>query len=49
MDTKAVNKEFMRQEMSAAGMKGLLKITALIGRVQEFLADSYNRFTAEGE
>lgn len=49
MDTKAVTKEFLRQELSAAGVKGLLKITALIGRVQEFLADSYNRFTAEGE
>lgn len=30
-------------------LKGLLKITAMINTVLEFLTDSYNKFTAEGE
>jgi len=49
MDTKAVTKETLRQELSSAGVKGLVRITTLIGKVQEFLNDSYNKFTAEGE
>ena len=49
MDTKAVTKETLRQELSSAGVKGLVRITALINKVQEFLNDSYNKFTAEGE
>lgn len=49
MDTKAVTKETLRQELSSAGVKGLLKITALINKVLDFLIDSYNKFTAEGE
>lgn len=49
MDTKAVTKETLRRELSSAGVKGLLKITALINKVLEFLTDSYNKFTAEGE
>lgn len=49
MDTKAVTKETLRRELSNAGVKGLLKITALINKVLDFLTDSYNKFTAEGE
>ena len=49
MDTKAVTKEMLRQELSSAGVKGLVRITTLINKVQEFLNDSYNKFTAEGE
>ena len=49
MDTKAVTKETLRQELSSAGVKGLVRITTLINKVQEFLNDSYNKFTAEGE
>ena len=49
MDTKALTKETLRQELSSAGVKGLLKITALINKVLDFLTDSYNKFTAEGE
>lgn len=49
MDTKAVTRETLRQELTSVGVKGLLKITALIGKMLEFLRDSYNRFTAEGE
>lgn len=49
MDTKAVTKEMLRQELSSAGMKGLVRITTLINKMQEFLTDSYNKFTAEGE
>lgn len=49
IDTKAVTKETLRQELSTAGVKGLLKITALLNKILEFLSDSYNKFTAEGE
>lgn len=49
MDTKAVTKEALRRELSNAGVKGLLKITALINKVLDFLTDSYNKFTAEEE
>lgn len=48
MDTKAVTKELLRQELSNNGVKGLLKITSLINTVLDFLNDSYNKFTAEG-
>lgn len=49
MDTKAVTKESLRQELVGVGVKGLLKITALIGKMLDFLIDSYNKFTAEGD
>ena len=49
MDTKAITKESLRQELSSVGIKGLLKITKLINKILEFLKDSYNKFTAEGE
>lgn len=49
MDTKVVTKEFLRQALTDCGVKGLLKITALINKVLIFLTDSYNKFTAEGE
>lgn len=47
VDTKAVSKEYLRRELSDNGVKGLLKITALIAEIQEFLKDCYNRFTSE--
>lgn len=47
-DTKAVTKETLRQELTAFGVKGLLKVTALIDRMLVFLLDSYNKFTVEG-
>ena len=49
MDTKAVTRETLRQELASVGIKGLLKITALIKKVMDFLEDSYNKFTAEGD
>lgn len=49
MDTKAVTKEMLRQELVAVGIKGLLKIDSLINKILDFLIDSYNKFTAEGE
>ena len=49
MDAKAVTKEYLRQELDAQGVTGLLKITSLINKILTFLADSYNKFTAEGE
>lgn len=49
MDTKTVTREYLRQELSKTGIKGLLKITLLIGKMLNFLNDCYNKFTAEGE
>ena len=49
MDTKAVTKESLRQDLSAAGIRGLLRITALIDSIQEFMKNSYNKYTSEGE
>ena len=49
MDTKTVTREYLRQELSKTGIKGLLKITSLIGKMLNFLNDCYNKFTAEGE
>jgi len=49
MDTKSVTKESLRQDLTGFGIKGILKITALISKIQEFLVDSYNKFTAEGD
>lgn len=48
-DTKAVTKEILRKELIGEGVKGLLKITTLIDQIMEFLTDSYNKYTAEGE
>ncbi len=47
IDTRAVTKEFLRQELSANGIVGLLKITALISKIFNFLTESYNKFTSE--
>lgn len=47
-DTKAVTKEYLRGELTVQGVKGLLKITVLIESLENFLSDSYNKFTAEG-
>lgn len=49
VDTKAITKEVLRQELTGAGVKGLLKITSLIDKIIDFLKDSYNKYTAEGE
>ena len=49
MNTKAVTKEALRQELVDNGVTGLLKITSLINKILTFLVDSYNKFTAEGE
>ena len=49
VDTKAVTKESLRQALIAFGIKGLLKITALIEKMLTFLTDSYNKFTVEGD
>ena len=49
IDTKSVTEESLRQELVGFGIKGLLRITALIDKIREFLVDSYNKFTAEGE
>ena len=47
MDTKAVTKESLRQDLVGSGITGLLKITSLINKVLEFLNSSYNKFTSE--
>ena len=49
MDTKTITKEYLRQSLIAVGVKGLLKQTVLIDKIFEFLTNSYNKFTAEGE
>lgn len=49
MDTKAVTKEVLRQALVAQGIKGLLRITALIDKTLAFFVDCYNKFTAEGD
>ena len=49
INTKAITKEILRQELSAIGIKGLVKTTMLINRIQEFLTDCYNKFTSEDE
>ena len=48
MNAKTVTKESLRQELVNQGVTGLLKITSLINKILTFLADSYNKFTAEG-
>ena len=49
VDTKSVTKEFLRVELQHQGVKGLLRITEYIKRLNAFLEESYNKFTAEGE
>lgn len=49
MDSKSLTKESLRQSLTDYGIKGLLKVTKLIDTILTFLADSYNKFTAEGE
>lgn len=49
MDTKAITKEALRQDLIKQGVSGILKITSLIDEVFAFLAESYDKFTAEGE
>lgn len=47
MDPRSITNEYLRQELTAAGVKGLLRITAYIEKIQAFLLDNYNRFTVE--
>ena len=47
IDSKTVTKEYLRQELSACGITGLLKLTALINKMLEFLTESYNKFTID--
>ena len=49
IDTRSVTKEYLRVELQQQGVKGLLRITEYIKRLNEFLENSYNKFTAEGE
>jgi len=35
-------------ELQNQGVKGLLRVTEYIKRLNAFLEDSYNKFTAEG-
>ena len=49
MNSKSLTKESLRQSLTECGIKGLLKVTKLIDKILTFLADSYNKFTAEGE
>ncbi len=49
IDTKAVTKEYLRQELGKQGIKGILILTAYIEKMQEFLKDSYDKFTTEGD
>lgn len=48
IDPKSVTREYLRQELVSFGIKGLLRITDYIEKFQNFLNDSYNKFTAEG-
>lgn len=48
IDPKAITKEYLRTKLSAQGIKGLLKLTAYISKLQEFMNNCYNKFTAEG-
>lgn len=47
MDPRSITNEYLRQELTAAGVKGLLRITAYIEKIQAFLLDNYNQFTVE--
>lgn len=47
IDPRAVTNEYLRQQLSEYGVKGLLRITAYIEKIQAFLLDNYNRFTVE--
>ena len=49
IDSKSVTNEMLRVECVKAGVKGLLRITTYIEKIQEFLKNSYNKFTAEEE
>jgi len=48
IDTRSVTNEFLRVELQNQGVKGLLRVTEYIKRLNAFLEDSYNKFTAEG-
>ena len=49
IDPRSITKEYLRQEIGLAGIKGLLRVTAYIDAIQEFLVDNYNKYTTEGE
>ena len=48
IDPKAVTKEYLRNELSKQGIKGLLILTEHISKLQEFMDSCYNKFTTEG-
>ena len=48
IDTRSVTNEFLKVELQNQGVKGLLRITEYIKRLNAFWEDSYNKFTAEG-
>ena len=48
VDTKAITKEVLRQELVNMGIKGLLKVTNLTTELQNFFIECYNKFTTEG-
>ena len=48
VDPKSITKEYLRVELIKKGVKGLLKLTTCIDKLQEFMENSYNKFTAEG-
>lgn len=47
MDPRSITNEYLRQELTTFGIKGLLRITAYIEKMQAFLQDNYNKFTVE--
>lgn len=47
MDPRAITNEYLRQQLVDVGIKGLLRITSYIEKIQAFLLDNYNRFTVE--
>ena len=49
IDPRAITNEYLRQSLGELGIKGLLRLTAYIEKIQIFLKDNYNKFTTEGE
>lgn len=47
VDPRSITNEYLRQQLIDVGVKGLLRITAYIEKMQAFLQDNYNRFTVE--
>ena len=47
VDPKSITKEYLRVELSKQGVKGILRLTTCIDKLQEFMENSCNKFTAE--